>query len=488
MKKSALILVAVLLLTACVACAACERAVITEEGGGTETNTTAIEQNGIQGNPNPTPTVISGEVAVLAPNKWVMEGMTYFTGVSNQEATTKIIDGVMSVTGTADMLLHATDHSTGQSFVLCNRPDCKHNSVDCGAFLPPCVFEDDDDRRNNYPPQFFLDSFIIFADGDYIYAHNGYNAFYRFNLDGSGRTMSVRVPDKYDVNNVWVDYWLMDGKLYIVTNVHKPTSLIHNPVALVKVLLEIDYKNGAVREVWQQEICEQDTASLDRQWAMIIGGFDGKFYISETVHTAESIYAEGELDSMSLISIDTASGNIETITTKSGAEMDGFVHDFRNDANPAWLYFSRKDGAFIHFDFITKESTIIADGFSGQWHILRALHGKLLITNLYDENTQDSKNQLICIDTGEVTDSTLPDISFTDGDWVYMVVQSDEERLDEDEYGGFVLGENSRYLVGRILAVDYLANNESAIEEIGWYTFEELRDIQNSGDSTASMR
>jgi hypothetical protein len=474
MKKITLILITILILTALTAC---ERASTTEEPINSA-NVHTTGQNGIHSNPNnllpnnPTPTVILGEIALLVPNKWFMQDMTYFTAIANAEATSKVIDGQMSVTGTADLLLHVTDHKTGQTFVLCNRPNCHHNSEDCGALLPPCTFEETEDIRNIYPPQFFLDSFGIFGVGDYIYAHNGYNAYYRFNLDGSGRTKAVRIPDQYDANVSTTQNWLMNKKLYIITDVHKPTGLAHHPVALLKVLLEVDYKNGEVSEVWEQEFCESySRGDMSNNHLDVLGGFGGEFYM------IQPIYLDIEtLESITLFSVNSVTANTEIIFTNIGDGIEGIAPDLRDGVSPSGFYFSKNNKEFVQLDFITRETTVLTDGFTDDWYISIIIHGYLIISNYVD--TEGVDNKFINIGTGEVTDSVLPSIWAMEDDWLYMIVQSDEINPNKNEGGFSVRDSDSRYLVGRISVEDYFGNNETAIEEIGWLDYDELWGIR----------
>jgi len=333
----------------------------------------------------------------------------------------------------------------------------------------------------------------VFVDGGYIYASNGFNGFFRFNLDGSGRTLAARVPCEFRLEDTSRGgaSWLMDGKLYILTTTQRPTGELNPPVVSVQVLLEVDYKNGTVREVWEQEMRDWlperfgGSPQLNNS-VFVMGGLGGKFYMQETImvestmaffNSDTGLYEDEpfpDTQSTTLFSVNTADGNIEVIreyTPECGLAHGIDIVELAG-GNPGLFYLSRSDGAFFQLDLSTGESTLVADGFTGdEWHMGRVRHGRLIAVNLEDWQYEQ---HAIDLATGEVTKLTLPHVRWEVGGYFYMVTDT---TLELDPEGSMsVSQEEPQELIARIPAEDYFANNEDAVEELGWFTWDEVRE------------
>jgi hypothetical protein len=290
MKKLALILATVLVLTAC------ERAAITELGE--VTNQIQDEVSDTHANV-PESTEITEITAVshnssdglVIPAQWVTEHGAYF--VSHTDGDCDCDPDMRGHLCDSPMLLHMTDSATGNTFVLCNRPECLHDSASCNAYLPADVFEtleieltadSERDFRNNR-----RSATLLFTDDSHIFVINGHNTIYRFNLDGTGRTEAMRIPAQYAAGCCcYIRGWLLETslsshrKLYIHANVINPVAdgsgfVFRNS----SVILEIDYRTGAVREVYSWEE-QSHIVRGERRDVSVLGIWEGEIFFFES--------------------------------------------------------------------------------------------------------------------------------------------------------------------------------------------------------------
>ena len=444
--------------------------------------------------PSPTPSEF-GEDGVHIFREWVTEEMTYFTATANE------------MDEDAPLLLHVTDHATGNTFPLCNRPDCAHNSHRCNAYIPQEAIEDD---WGGFPGIRMDSSPFVFVDGDFVYAHNRSNAIYRWRLDGTRRTQVVRIPDRYEFHaaNLNDDGWLMNGKLYLRVSEVKPAPGALGISVGVFTLIEIDYVSSEVRTLWQQENrgMHDDNSSTDT--VVFVGAWGGVIFIEESVLPPGGVEADftGEwLDGIytTLFSVNPAiyeSGKaVETIRSGYSYEFTSNAGHLSNAGHPVAevFYLSRRDGTIFHIDLVAVETTLIAEGlpeFGSSAYLGRVLDEWLNIIVTGEELA--SAMYYINISTGEIMSSEFRVESTINGE------PRDEEgysRILRDEDGYFYIklaweitetfdedGEwesvDSRYLIGRISKDDFWANNAAAIEPLDWFSWREFLEFEFGED------
>ena len=385
----------------------------------------------------------------------------------------------------APLLLCITDSATGEDMILCNRPECKHDSLDCNAFIPFCEFELDESgvsyRSNS---RMRLTQFLLFIDNDYIYAKSDHNTIYRFNLDGTGRTEHIRIPDEYHCDRG--NSWLMNGKLYITSYVMDMISEFE--IASHQTLLEIDYNKKTVRELWQQDY-HKPYSNQDPAYAISIhGAWNGKFFLTETsypefVRNLDGYRKYEDTTEITIFSIDPKlerSKSKEIIHSDTG---DGFAPNMWGlwgAAVPQFYYHSRREEAVYLFDLLTGKKTKIAENTSGYMSVDGEVDGRLFVTQNMDmyvwgydrtDGSDVGKKFFIDVKTGEVTESTLRmksgfhiSILYDEDDYYY--IETDNKTGKHSQYDFYQFTKNR---LGRIPKEDYWANNAEAIEELDWY-------------------
>ena len=402
------------------------------------------------------------KLAVITPRNWTSEQGTYFTAIKGD-----------------DLLLHITDKSSEQSFVLCNRPNCWHGSVDCNAFLPRTVYETVDDGRNNSLKNGMY-TLWVFSNGEFIYANNGSNDLYRFNFDGSGRKQVARIPCEYNINNSKMrllnNCWLMGGKMYVEALTYKNSKNVITTTA-VSVLLEIDYYNGRIRKLWEQESGSQLTNVLGGRISnnniSIIGGFENIFYVIRWEYNGDFSVAERTI--LSAIDITNAtSAVIKTLTPQDEINFGIFSSvAVLSNGNPGVFYHHSGTNSFMQFDLFTQEISVLANGFEGKWNVGKIQYDRLFLI-FVDSDGGEFTEHFIDLNTNKVHKLKLPPILKEKNGYFYITVRS-ESHNDIFDNQGFYIGSGQRVLVGKIKIDDYFANNEKEIQEVEWVTNEELQ-------------
>ena len=532
MRIKLILLLALLLLCSCAG-----QAAITEDGDfsyvttadNTGSSSNAVNSPGELDNFDNTgnvslsivPSAASGN-AVAVPERWVTDKWTYFVSTTNAvKGIERYIWGYEPAPGghiataqeqnpdydsDAQLLLYIYDHESGLDIVLCNRPECRHDSLDCSAVIPKDEFENvqmEGEEWARLDSRNFDQSPVskIFADDTYVYTFGGGNTLYRFNLDGSGRTAVLRLPDKYNLNTYAYAAefgWLMNGKLYLSSLIY-----VHEKFKInnVNALLEVDYIGGSFRELWAEEYREPfPPYNCPGSQATILGGFGGKMFISETIFVANNLY-EGfrknvneqrtniiridpsKLDgaAMTVIHSDTGDGYY----TSSSTALAIIVTDIGD--SPWLLFHSRRDGAFKRLDLLSGEISILAEDFSGMWTMWTMLNGHVSVfrgdelPEMAGTHPVYSGDYLMfmCLESGKITEITLPKI--VNGElktvWSWMehsgFLYIEIEEVSEFDENGVYSRLDKRW--GKISVEDFFANNADGITEFDW---EESADIE----------
>ena len=425
-------------------------------------------------NTSDTPLRATSPDGIAISDRWDTELGTYFVAA---------VEG-----STAPLLLHMTDRVSGSTFVLCPRPDCRHDSADCGAYLPPPIFEGDvigNTRRNRGGS---VAEGILFADGEHIFSSNGGNSIYRFNLDGSGRTEAVRIPDEYMISPM--DVWLMNGKLYAQGSITLALGDENSPDFMllgVGVVFEIDYQNGTIRELLRNDYRQSIEADSELIFTSVFGLWDGKVFFRERHMPAwdgtdrAAIMANFDNERTTLFSIDPRTNERNTVHSATQAEASEPAVMGRAGA----VFHSRSQNAMVRLDLLTGETAVLAENIQGYIQVDRDLGGRLLLEHWSDHPRSDAnafdRSTLLALNlaTGEVSEITLRTTTnmgqrgamrIVREENGYFYVEVEQELVRQEVRGSDPWYSPTRHRMGRIPIEDYFSGNAAAIELLSWYT------------------
>jgi len=462
-----------------------------------------------------------GEDPVSVTVRWETDKGTYFT------STPMFLEGIIPRfnAGPEDydefegdpLLLFINDANSGDDIILCNRPECSHDSMDCNAYLPYDSFSDASRSRD------IRRTSIIFVDGDHVYAHNAASRIFRFNLDGTGREEAVRLPSKYN----WItDGWLMNGKLYTRATSYQTTGGLDVGIIVANVLIEIDYHNGTVRELWVEN-------SEENGYSSIFTIYEGIFYGIERLapfrfrgvfsNDSEKLDYHTNIE-YTLFSIDPGDdeAQVKMIRKGRGDEFNPCLRIYSAGDNPGIYYHSRRNEAVYLLDLITGESVKVIENITGTMQITGLFGGRLFMFDFmkdtetgfrvyddpitgvlhYDE-TGKMHDAMFFVDltTGEISPSQiitkrtlLCAILFTEGGYSgntdgftdiiyekdgYFYIEIERQERENDIWGNrrSINIHLYRHLIGRIPIEDYWSGNVDAIEDLGWVGIEEFLEL-----------
>jgi hypothetical protein len=395
------------------------------------------------------PTVIPGAAsgaALKVPPLWVTEHGAYYIN----SIVFPIDNGLM---GSYD-LIHIIDSSTGADIVLCSRLSCTHDSEDCAAFLPGEKFDMGNPAGRGWwdnPP-------LLFVSGEHIYALNNRRTFYRYNLDGSGRTEHVQIPDMYSLGD---NNWLMNGKLYM--EVHGIADTDEFGMGSVAVILEVDYENKNIREVWRTE-----ANGTGRNNSNIVGARSGKFFIMEITYPDFERYDcadeyRADYDAV-IISVDSVSGQQREVYRGNNI---GSISE-----NGVMLYHSQSDEALYRLCLLTGTQELLAGGLPGYLYVDEELDGRVVLYRFHEGREE---RWVYNFTTGVVTELFMGQFLYEEDGYFFIETESeDSEEPVESRVGDHVISSQSlRYRLGRIPKTDYWENNTEAIKDLGWLTADE---------------
>jgi len=470
----------------------------------------------------PTPSDF-GEDHVPVSVNWETEKGTYFT------STPLFLEGIMPGFNPRPedydefegdpLLLYINDAASGNNIILCNRPGCEHDSLDCNAYLPYDSYSEPGRSRD------IRRTSVVFVDGGYVYAHNAGSRIFRFNLDGTERTEAVKLPSRY---YGLTDGWLMNGKLYTHAYSYHTTGDFDVGIIIANVLIEIDYLNGEVRELWVEN-------QEENKYASIFAINNGVFYGIERLEPFRfrGVFANDEekLDyhtniEYTLFSVnpDDDEAQVNNIRTGRGYEFNPYLVIYPAGDNPGVYYHSRRDEAVFLLDLVTGESVRGIENIPGTMQITGLFGGRLFMSDFMQENetgfrvyddvhtgflhydeTGKMHGALFFVDmaTGEITQSTIitkrtafcailfteggytgntdgfTDIIYEDNGYFYIEIERQEKEVDIWGNRRSINIYLYRFLIGRIPIEDYWSGNANAIEELGWIDLEEYLKLRS---------
>ncbi|MDR2533050.1 MAG: hypothetical protein LBC82_09450 [Oscillospiraceae bacterium] len=423
------------------------------------------------------PDAASG-VALRVPSMWVTEHGAYFV-----ETVTPNADFALSKTDItkSSTLLHIVDSATGNTMVLCSRVTCSHDSEDCGAYLPDEPVE----------PGIFINERVwvarslsgagggslLFIDGEHIYALNSGRTFYRLGLDGSGRTEHMKLPEKYNIGGF--GNWLMNGKLYMMVSYNVEIS--EYTYTNVYVILEVDYINKTVREVFEGNV----NNSLD-----VLGLWNGMFYLMETFYpeigrgdsSPEEIENYLNNQEISIFTLNPETDERNVIFSDVSYGFNSNAYNTCEDGK--FIFHSRREESLFRFNVRTGEKTLLADNLPGFIYIQEEIDGRIFLlvdnaANDWSRPYHTVKNELFIYDSvaRKITEITLrtkqnmgedpPTTILYEADG-YFYIELEREGEEQSQHG-HTWFQFVRSLLGRIPKDDYWVSNADAIEELDWY-------------------
>jgi hypothetical protein len=426
----------------------------------------------------------SGE-SLIIPDMWITELGAYFVeitmlGMDIRPDGSVIYDGEMRDVA----LLNIFDSATGQQMVLCNRITCPHSSEDCMAFLPPeppDPIEGDGWGMTSVSHRGWGSSPCLFIDDGQIYALNGGRTFYRFNLDGTGRTEYMRLPEKYDFS--WSRNWLMNGKLYMMASFLVPLDDGFGSLSSAPAMLEVDYINKTTNVIWEGE---------QNSWVEVLGLWDGMLYLMQTVYpevdwdSADDMQRYYDEQEITISSYNPANG--QTTEIFSDISYGYQFNSWAIDENSEMFFHSRRDETLGRFNIRTGTITVLAENIGGQIWMGLERDGRLILTREHSWTDRDTpwlymKRDLFFLElaTGELTELTIrtrqnigenppADILWEEDGYFYFII----EQIYEEQTGDWGWGietwyDNTHTKLGRALTADYWASNTDAVEELDWY-------------------
>jgi hypothetical protein len=459
------------------------------------------------------PSAASGQ-SLKIPDMWITEHGAYYVHITQPEQDTitrgSSKGGRVSVMGAGmeafkhSALLYIIDSRTGRDMVLCNRITCTHDSEDCGAYLPDDPLPDfEGDGFAMVRSVSFRGGFgnnpCLFVEDDYIYAMNSGNTMYRFNLDGSGRTEHMKIPDEYEVSHWGGNHWLMNGKLYMSVIFMVQTGEFG--FASVSALLEVDYINKTVKEVWKGE--PSDSMDGSGWFIDTLGLWNGNIYVMKTYYPPFNHSGDADMmeyynnQQIKIVTINPATGAESEILSETGDTFSSNFHAISDEGE--FYFFSRREQSLFRFNVITGQRTLLSDKLPGFMFIQEKRDGRLMLIRDYLIEDDMEYDQLVVssgiyfydFNTGEVGEITLRTrqnigddvpmyILFEEDGYYYVEAEREMVEQTSSTRGGVIYssveGVNGlswyiaeRTLLGRIPIDDYWANNASAIEELDWY-------------------
>jgi hypothetical protein len=448
------------------------------------------------------PDPASGE-SLLLPDMWVTANGAYYVNTTSEQQSSIMQGGrgggmVVSETVSVDRgmggmdewkqttLVHIIDSATGRDMVLCNRVTCPHDSEDCGAYLPDDPSDPDDFMSWGWGG-YWGGSNILFVDGEYIYALNSGNTFYRLGLDGSGRTEHMRLPDKYDLS--WSQNWLMNGNLYMLASIMIP----HDEwgFTTVQAMIEVNYRDKTVTEIWVAEPWSEDG---DNAHINVMGLWDGQIYVCEMIYPQWGPGEDAMLDyynnqQITMYSYDPANGQRTDIFNDTSY---GFNGNTWNIPESGEIFFhSRRDATLNSLNVKTGVVTVLATGVEGFLFIQEERDGRVSMMRYDNDDWMTTYDPVQIsmlfydIATGEFGEMTLRTrlvgydgqeteiiyILFEEDGYYYIEIEREYEEHSEPPWGSWL--QQVSTLLGRIPIDDYWASNEDALEELDRYEMDD---------------
>ena len=257
-------------------------------------------------------------------------------------------------------LLHYIDKENNNEFVLCNKPNCKHDSESCNAYFVPSYIS------------YYVDNSLVFEYKNNIFVKIG-NRIVKMNMDGTDHENVIDIPDKYNLSSAY----LRDSLLYIQATAWPDGNDSNlNDDSPLSIMLEVDLEDESCRELWSFKYKEEES----------LLGIYGKYgyYLWHTPtqplsgYNQEALNAEENNKDVILYSVNMENGEREELIKATSFSIDPVVM-----AGKFIFYHSRKDEKLIQFNVETKESIELVCDLPGYIRFLGKGNDTILNNKLF---------------------------------------------------------------------------------------------------------
>lgn len=292
-------------------------------------------------------------------------------------------------------LLTFFDYGKLDGTVLCNKPNCKHDSDACNAYFPVSGSS--------------KESSVLFGLNDKIYVIvNG--TVYAMNEDGTNRSKIMQIPSKYTAQSAKITAFLIGDKVYLETNyladvkVDKNGKLPADENGSRTALFMLDIGAKTYKELYEYKTQESS------QWLGII---DNKaYYLCQDDFSPLQNHTQAEVDAQyngrntKVFARDLGSGNRTDLLSGKSDEYDQIIL-----RGSVLFYQSRKTGEIVRYNPQNGEKKALVSNLKTYIKFLPMdiQNNKLFYTldyydtDLYHKEPTDNETCYVDIDSGKAT-------------------------------------------------------------------------------------
>lgn len=302
-------------------------------------------------------------------------------------------------------LLNFIDYKTNKKIILCNKPNCSHNSSVCNAFVESHFSPKEDNGGKKFSLMDF-EGFVITYNNK-LYVLDPFGDLFVMNKDGSNRTKLLSIDSKYSINNgfLYRDCVYLCVK-YLPSydgNIEQEFSDEDYNIGI----LRINLKNSKYTEVLSFKT-EIETTCL--------GIYENKVYFYYrspnklvSANNQQIVDNEENNHNVSLYYYDLSKAEREyLIKNIKSYEMDDIAFD-----KGAVYYHNRKEEKIIGLDLKTGEKYDVLTNISGYIEIYTPIDDNKLyfmkdnqLANAFSSEIQINEKYCVDLNTGDVNKVT----------------------------------------------------------------------------------
>ena len=305
--------------------------------------------------------------------------------------------GKATMVGTSSnyFLLTFFDYSKLDGTVLCNKPNCRHDSDACNAYFSV--------KGSS------KESSVLFGLNDKIYViANG--TVYSMNEDGTNRSKIMQIPSKYTAQSTKTTAFLIGDKVYLETDyladvkVDKNGNLPADDNGSRTALFMLDIGAKTYKQLYEYKTQESS------QWMGIIG--NKAYYLYQDDFTPLKDHTQAEVDAQyngrntKIFARDLGSGNRTDLFSGKSDEYDQVIL-----RGSALFYQDRKTGEIIRYNPESGEKKALVSNLKTYIKFLSMdiQNNKLFYTvdyydaDLYHKEPTDNETCYVDIDSGKAT-------------------------------------------------------------------------------------
>lgn len=305
--------------------------------------------------------------------------------------------GKASMVGTSSnyFLLTFFDYDKLDGTVLCNKPNCKHDSGTCNAYFPI-----NGTSRNES---------VLFEMNDKIYII-AKGTVYAMNEDGTNRSKILQLPSKYTAQSTKMTAFLIRDNVYLETDyltdvkVDRNGNLPADDNGRRTALFMLDIGAKTYKELYEYKALESS------EWLGIIGSKAYYLYQDDFTklqhHTQEEVNAQYNGRNTKIFARDLGSGNRTDLFSGKSDEYDQVIL-----RGSALFYQNRKTGEIIRYNPESGEKKALVSNLKTYIKFLSMdiQNNKLFYTvdyydaDLYHKEPTDNETCYVDIDSGKAT-------------------------------------------------------------------------------------